>query len=57
MDGFHFHGKDPVCGMEVQPEDAADKCEFRGETIYFCSTTCRNEFEERPQVYTQKKVA
>jgi P-type Cu+ transporter len=54
---FDFHGKDPVCGMEVQPEDAADTYQFEGKTIYFCSTTCKNEFEQHPRKYALKKVA
>ncbi len=54
---FDFHGKDPVCGMEVQPEDAADTAEFEGQKIYFCSNTCKDEFEHNKRKYAVKKVA
>lgn len=57
MIDFDFHGKDPVCGMDVQPEDAADTAKFEGQEIYFCSTACKEEFEQNPRKYALKKVA
>ncbi|MEO5717476.1 MAG: heavy metal translocating P-type ATPase [Chthoniobacterales bacterium] len=35
---------DPICGMEVDPENAAAVVEREGETFYFCSTHCRDKF-------------
>jgi P-type Cu+ transporter len=35
---------DPICGMEVRPEQAAAVVERDGERFYFCSTHCRDEF-------------
>ena len=29
--------KDPVCGMDVEPETAAGRHEHAGTTYYFCS--------------------
>ena len=42
---------DPVCGMEVNPENAAGKSEYAGRTYYFCSEQCRNRFDENPAQY------
>ena len=39
---------DPVCGMAVEREKAVVG-EREGETFYFCSRGCRNEFFEDPQ--------
>ncbi len=39
---------DPVCGMEVGPEDAAGRSEYRGETYYFCNPRCKERFDADP---------
>jgi Cu+-exporting ATPase len=42
---------DPVCGMEVEPANAAATASVDGTTHYFCSTGCRDHFlaeEHRP---------
>ena len=36
--------RDPVCGMEVDPQNAAASAVRNGETFYFCSQHCRDEF-------------
>ena len=45
--------KDPVCGMDV--EDGAVKpgiiSEYRGKKYYFCSDSCKQEFEKDPARY------
>ena len=43
---------DPVCGMEVTPETAAETAEYEGHTYYFCSPGCRAVFETNPEKYT-----
>ena len=35
---------DPVCGMEVDPTEAAATVEIDGTSYYFCSTGCRDQF-------------
>jgi YHS domain-containing protein len=40
---------DPVCKMEVNPEDAPAKAEYQGETYYFCALGCRAAFEKQPE--------
>ena len=41
--------KDPVCGMAVDPNNAAAKQEFRGNTYYFCSNRCAERFAKEPE--------
>ena len=43
--------KDPVCGMEVDPNDAAATAEHEGTTYYFCSQDCADSFEDDPESY------
>lgn len=35
---------DPVCGMEINPEDADYSTEVKGEKFYFCSKSCKDSF-------------
>ena len=42
---------DPVCGMQVDPRNAAGSYEYRGTTYYFCSTGCLEDFKEDPGSY------
>ena len=43
--------KDPVCGMEVDPNDAAATVEHEGQTYYFCSQDCADSFRDDPDSY------
>ncbi len=43
--------KDPVCGMRVTPENAADKKTYMGKTFYFCSRKCSDEFMKSPEYH------
>lgn len=45
---------DPVCGMDVIPEEAAGKSEYNGQTYYFCSPGCKRSFEKEPEKYLNK---
>ncbi|MBU0702428.1 MAG: YHS domain-containing protein [Chloroflexi bacterium] len=45
--------KDPVCGMTVEPETAADKAEYKGQTYYFCCPGCKAAFEKNPEKYLE----
>ena len=43
--------KDPVCGMDVNPEIASAQglsSEHDGETYYFCGKGCKLDFDENP---------
>ena len=43
--------KDPVCGMEINPAQAAGQREFGGATYYFCSDSCQQKFDADPAQY------
>ncbi len=59
MGGHGGHGnappggdvKDPVCGMTVDPKNAAAAAVRSGSTYYFCSISCRDKFEQAPEKY------
>jgi Cu+-exporting ATPase len=38
--------RDPVCGMNVDPEKATAKVEHAGQAYYFCSVGCARRFEQ-----------
>lgn len=40
--------KDPVCGMQVDPTNAAGQSDFEGTKFYFCSEECKRKFDENP---------
>src|SRR5687768_6701822 len=40
---------DPVCGMNVNPNEAAGSSEYKGKTYYFCSPHCLKKFSEEPE--------
>lgn len=42
---------DPVCGMEIDPNTAAGKSEYKGQTYYFCSLSCKRDFDNEPELY------
>ena len=44
--------KDPVCGMTINPAQAAGSHPYRGKTFYFCSTSCLDRFRSNPEKYT-----
>ncbi len=46
--------KDPVCGMTIDAESAAGTSEFQGETYYFCSPVCKENFDANPSKFTEK---
>ncbi len=45
---------DPVCGMRVDPKQAAATTEYRGKTYYFCAPGCKEVFEKEPEKYAGK---
>src|ERR1039458_5906229 len=46
---------DPVCGMKVDPSEAAASMEHHGATVYFCSESCAAKFRAAPEKYVQAK--
>lgn len=45
---------DPVCGMELSLETAADEVAYERHTYYFCAAVCREAFEAAPERYTHR---
>jgi Cu+-exporting ATPase len=43
--------RDPVCGMNVDPEKAKAKVEHGGKIYYFCSASCAKRFEQAPEQF------
>ncbi|MEO8097588.1 MAG: YHS domain-containing protein [Acidobacteriota bacterium] len=39
---------DPVCGMKIDPSQAASTSEYAGKTSHFCSAGCKAKFDENP---------
>ncbi|MGB6866960.1 MAG: YHS domain-containing protein, partial [Candidatus Aminicenantaceae bacterium] len=48
--------KDLVCGMEVNKEEAAASSLYRGERHYFCSSVCKEKFDENPEKYLKPET-
>jgi len=42
---------DPVCGMVIDPKEAAGTSEYKGKTYYFCSLGCKKDFDKEPEKY------
>ena len=45
---------DPVCGMKVDPDNAAGSFDYQGTTYYFCSTHCLHRFRQNPESFLNK---
>ena len=43
--------KDPVCAMDVDPDNAAAQSEHNGSTYYFCAPGCKTDFVADPAKY------
>jgi YHS domain-containing protein len=48
--------KDPVCEMQVLPEQAPAKSVYHGQTYYFCSSLCKHMFDRQPEKYMTDSV-
>src|SRR5215470_5003764 len=42
---------DPVCHMQVMPETAAARFEYKGKTYYFCNPHCLERFRKNPEQF------
>ena len=49
--------RDPVCGMEIELQDAAASREHMWQTFYFCSANCVAQFDADPHRYAQTALA
>lgn len=48
--GHHATTKDPVCGMDVKPEQSYGKT-HQGQEYRFCSRSCLEKFDADPDRY------
>ena len=51
----HRSVKDPVCGMDVDPDTAAGSFDFEGQTYSFCSKGCLEKFRADPARYLSRR--
>jgi P-type Cu+ transporter len=47
---------DPICRMEVEPNNAAGKHEYKGQTYLFCSVHCLEAFEKDPERFLKTQA-
>jgi len=45
---------DPICKMDIDPETAVAKEEYKGKTYYFCAKMCQEKFKKDPEKYAVK---
>ncbi|MBN2031276.1 heavy metal translocating P-type ATPase [bacterium] len=43
--------RDPVCGMNIKEEESVGSSMHKGNTYYFCSQGCKNQFDSDPDKY------
>jgi Cu+-exporting ATPase len=53
-DGAPTRVSDPVCGMEIDLENAAATMAYKGTSYYFCSEDCHDRFMADPERYAQE---
>src|SRR5437879_5545108 len=49
--------KDPVCGMTVDPRNAAGFYEYKGQIYFFCSVGCCEKFKADPERFLNHEPA
>jgi Ala-tRNA(Pro) deacylase len=47
---------DPVCGARIEEQRAAGWSQLRDETYYFCSQSCKMEFDDNPYGYVRDRL-
>ena len=52
---MHDRFKDPVCGMQVTYDNAQARSEHNGQTYYFCSLDCKEQFDQEPEKYVTEE--
>ena len=48
---------DPVCGAPIEPEGSLYSSEYGGETFFFCSASCKEQFDMNPAAYAARRAA
>ena len=44
---------DPICGMQIQPENTKFKSLHLGKTYHFCSAVCKGVFDRDPEKHVE----
>jgi Cu+-exporting ATPase len=47
----HMHHKDPICGMDVTPDNTTPHTTYQQQDYYFCSSHCLATFQKTPERY------
>jgi YHS domain-containing protein len=42
---------DPICGMQVDENNAQYKSEYKGKNYFFCAPGCKKAFDSDPEKY------
>ncbi|GAC1324386.1 MAG: hypothetical protein NVSMB13_05720 [Mycobacteriales bacterium] len=53
LGGGQGYAKDPVCGMQVERDNAPASARHKGTTYYFCSDRCAERFGKSPDRYAE----
>jgi len=48
--------RDPVCGMQVDAEKYKFTARYGGVDYYFCSDSCQQTFEKKPESYVETNI-
>jgi len=45
---------DPICRMEIDESEARATSVYKGKTYYFCSESCKEQFDKKPEKYSEE---
>ena len=48
---------DPVCGMTLPRDNAVGQADHKGQTYYFCSQSCLDQFRATPEAFLGERPA
>ena len=48
---------DPICGMTIDPADAAGRSAYGGTDYFFCAKSCKAAFDADPAKYAAPSAA
>jgi Cu+-exporting ATPase len=48
---------DPVCKMTIEEKDAVGTSTYKGVTYYFCTESCKENFDKDPEAFLKERVS
>ncbi|UVT17112.1 MAG: YHS domain-containing protein [Nitrospira sp.] len=48
--------KDPVCLMEIDPDEAVEREDYQRRHYYFCNAVCHSAFQLDPERYAKQTM-